>query len=67
MAVATISKAPSNTWKAVVRKRGWPETIKASRTKRDAAEGARSTEDEMVRGAPSSQASYAARSTVSKA
>ena len=50
MAVATITKTPSNTWKAVVRKRGWPVTIKTFRTKRDAADWARSTEDEMVRG-----------------
>jgi len=48
--VATITKTPSNTWKAVVRKRGWPVTIKTFRTKRDAADWARSTEDEMVRG-----------------
>ncbi len=50
MTVATITKTPSNTWKAVVRKRGWPVTIKTFRTKRDAADWARSTEDEMVRG-----------------
>jgi integrase len=48
--VATITKTPSNTWKAVVRKRGWPVTIKTFRTKRDAVDWARSTEDEMVRG-----------------
>ena len=48
--MATITKTPSNTWKAVVRKRGWPVTIKTFRTKRDAANWARSTEDEMVRG-----------------
>jgi len=48
--VATITKTPSNTWKAVVRKRGWPVTIKTFRTKRDAADWARSAEDEMVRG-----------------
>jgi hypothetical protein len=41
--VATITKTPSNTWKAVVRKRGWPVTIKTFRTKRDAADWARST------------------------
>lgn len=48
--MATITKTPSNTWKAVVRKRGWPVTIKTFRTKRDATDWARSTEDEMVRG-----------------
>jgi methyl-accepting chemotaxis protein len=46
--VATITKTPSNTWKAVVRKRGWPVTIKTFRSKRDAADWARSTEDEMT-------------------
>ncbi|MGD8956771.1 MAG: integrase [Chromatiaceae bacterium] len=48
--MATITKTPSNTSKAVVRKRGWPVTIKTFRTKRDAADWARRTEDEMVRG-----------------
>ena len=49
-AVATITKTPSKTWKAIVRKRGWPITIKTFRTKRDAEDWARSTEDKMVRG-----------------
>ncbi|MGB5251748.1 MAG: integrase [Sedimenticolaceae bacterium] len=48
--MATISKTPSKTWKAVIRKRGWPVTIKTFRTKRDAADWARRTEDETVRG-----------------
>ena len=48
--MATITKTPSNTWKAIIRKRGWPATIKTFRTKRDAADWARRTEDEMVRG-----------------
>jgi len=48
--VATITKTPSNTWKAIIRKRGWPSTIKTFRTKRDAEDWARGTEDEMVRG-----------------
>jgi len=43
MAVATITKTPSNTWKAVVRKRGWPVTIDTFRTKRDAADRVRRT------------------------
>jgi hypothetical protein len=34
--VATINKTPSNTWKALIRMRGWPTTIKTFRTKRDA-------------------------------
>jgi integrase len=41
---------PSNTWKAIIRKRSWPVTIKTFRTKRDADDWARRTEDEMVRG-----------------
>ena len=48
--MATITKTPSSTWKAIVRKRGWPTTIKTFRTKRDAQDWARRTEDEMVRG-----------------
>ena len=48
--MATINKTPSNTWKALIRKRGWPTTIKTFRTKRDAQDWARRTEDEMVRG-----------------
>jgi integrase len=48
--VAAITKTPSNTWKAIIRKRGWPATIKTFRTKRDAEDWARRTEDEMVRG-----------------
>ena len=48
--MATINKTPSSTWKTVIRKRGWPTTIKTFRTKRDAKDWARRTEDEMVRG-----------------
>jgi hypothetical protein len=48
--MATITKTPSNTWKALIRKRGWPATIKTVRTKRDAQDWARRTEDEMVCG-----------------
>ena len=47
--MATITKTPSNTWKAIIRKRGWPTTIKTFRTKRDDQDWARRTEDEMVR------------------
>jgi len=42
--VAAITKTPSNTWKAIIRKRGWPTTIKTYRTKRDADDWASSTE-----------------------
>ncbi len=49
--MASITKTPSGTWKAIIRKRGWPTAIKTFRTKRDAQDWARHTEDEMVRGA----------------
>lgn len=48
--MATIVKTPSGTWKAVIRKTGWPTASKTFRTKRDAEDWARRTEDEMVRG-----------------
>ena len=48
--MATIVRTPSNTWKAVVRKQGWPTAAKTFRTKRDAEDWARRTEDEIVRG-----------------
>ena len=48
--MATIVKTPSGSWKAVVRKTGWPQVIKTFRTKRDAEDWARRVEDEMVRG-----------------
>ncbi|MBP6902269.1 MAG: site-specific integrase [Burkholderiaceae bacterium] len=46
----TIVKTPSGTWKAVIRKTGFPTTVKTFRLKRDAEDWARRTEDEMVRG-----------------
>jgi integrase len=48
--MATLVKTASGTWKAVIRKRGWPTTVKTFRTKRDAEDWSRRTEDEMVRG-----------------
>ena len=48
--MAVISKTPSKTWKTIIRKPGWPTTIKTFRTKRDAGDWARRTEDEMMRG-----------------
>ncbi len=48
--MATIVKTPSGTWKAVIRKQGWPTAAKTFRTKRDAEDWSRRTEDEMVRG-----------------
>ena len=48
--MATITKTPSGTWKAVIRKVGWPTASKTFRTQRDAMDWGRRTEDEMVRG-----------------
>lgn len=48
--MATLVKTPSGTWKAVIRKTGWPTCSKTFRTKRDAEDWSRRTEDEMVRG-----------------
>ena len=48
--MATFVKTAAGTWKALVRKTGWPTNTKTFRTKRDAEDWARRTEDEMVRG-----------------
>ena len=48
--MATFVKTPAGTCKGIIRKRGWPTTIKTFRTKRDATDWARRAEDEMVRG-----------------
>lgn len=48
--MATIIKTPSGTWKAVIRRTGWPTAAKTFRIKRDAEDWARRTEDEMRRG-----------------
>lgn len=48
--MATITRTDSGTWKAVIRKTGWPTASKTFRIKRDAEDWARRTEDEMVRG-----------------
>ena len=48
--MATLVPTPSGKWKALVRKQGWPTTAKTFRTKRDAEDWARRTEDEIVRG-----------------
>lgn len=48
--MATIVKTPSGTWKALIRKQGWPTAAKTFRTKRDAEDWSRRTEDSMVRG-----------------
>ncbi|RMO28389.1 Site-specific recombinase XerD [Pseudomonas savastanoi pv. glycinea] len=48
--MATLVKTPSGTWKALIRKNGWPTVAKTFRTKRDAEDWSRRTEEEMVRG-----------------
>ncbi len=48
--MATIVKAPSKAWKAVIRRKGWPTVSKSFRTRRDAEDWASLTEDEMIRG-----------------
>jgi len=48
--VATITKTESGKWKGIIRKSGWPTTVKTFRLKKDAEDWARRTEDEMVRG-----------------
>lgn len=48
--MATIVMTPSGTWKALIRKTGWPLPAKSFRTKRDAEDWSRRTEDEMLRG-----------------
>ena len=48
--MATITKTKTGSWKAIVRKTGWPTTSKTFRVKRDATDWARQVEDEMVRG-----------------
>jgi integrase len=48
--MATIVKTSSGTWKAVIRKSGWPTAVKTFRLKKDAEDWSRRTEDDMVRG-----------------
>lgn len=48
--MAVIQKRESGNWGTIVRKNGWPTTIKTFRTKRDAEDWARRIEDGMVRG-----------------
>ncbi|AOV17847.1 integrase [Acidihalobacter aeolianus] len=48
--MATITRTKSGTWKAMIRRQGWPTTIKTFRLKRDAQDWARETESAMVRG-----------------
>lgn len=45
--MATITKTPSNTWKAIIRRHGRTTVSKIFRTKRDAQDWARRTEDDV--------------------
>jgi len=48
--MATITKTDSGSWKALIRRTGWPTIIKTFRIRRDAEDWARTTEDEIIRG-----------------
>jgi integrase len=48
--MATLVKTPAGTWKAVVRRLGWPTACRTFRLKRDATRWARRVEDEIARG-----------------
>ncbi len=48
--MATITKTDSGSWKALIRRKGWPAIIKTFRIRRDAEDWARTTEDEIIRG-----------------
>lgn len=47
--MTTLVKTPSGTWKALIRKTGWPTAAETFRTKRYAEDWSRRTEDEIVR------------------
>lgn len=47
--MATITKTESKTWKAIIRRKGFPHVSKTFRIKRDAEDWARAVEDEMAR------------------
>jgi len=48
--MASFSKNKSGNWKAEIRRKEWPKVYKTFRTKRDAEDWARATEDEIIRG-----------------
>ena len=50
MAPCQMNTSLTGTWKAVIRRAGFPTTIKTFRLKKDAEDWSRRTEDEMVRG-----------------
>ena len=48
--MAHLTQTPAGTWKATIRRHGWPTVVKTFRLKRDAEDWARKTEDEIIRG-----------------
>lgn len=64
--MAPLTKTAAGRWKAVIRRQGWPTSSKTWRTKRDAEDWARRTEDEMARGIHQNRAP-AERTTLSGA
>lgn len=64
--MATITKAPSGAWKAIIRRTGNPTIAKSFRVKRDAESWARTTEDEIIRGIYISR-SHSEKTTIKKA
>ncbi len=64
--MATITKAPSGAWKAVIRRTGNPTVSKSFRVKRDAESWARTTEDEIIRGVYIPR-SHSEKTTIKKA
>jgi len=48
--LATIVKTPAGTWKALVRKQGYPTTVKTFPTKRECQDWGRQVEVEMTKG-----------------
>jgi len=64
--MATITKASSGAWKAIIRRTGNPTIAKSFRVKRDAESRARTTEDEIIRGIYISR-SHSGKTTIKKA
>ena len=65
--MATIVKTKAGSWKAIVRRCGWPLKVKTFRLRRDAENWARDTEGAIVDGTYDSGTDTAGRLTVAKA
>jgi len=48
--IATFTRTDTGSWKAIIRRKGWPIVSKTFRIKRDAQDWARIAEDEIIRG-----------------